>query len=123
MGRPSLRCQPEYARSVTRGRTTIRELAEYTGLSPAAVSYALRGMQVSAETERRVREAAEELGYEDDPTARAPAGGGTAMVGLLVGGLGDCWNEELGRGVQRQLCGAPRSTLVAAPDGEPAREL
>ena len=104
-------------------RTTIRELADYTGLSPAAVSYALRGMQVSAETERRVREAAEELGYEADPIARALAGGGTAMVGLLVGSLGDFWNQELVRAVQRQLYGAARSTLVADADGEPAREL
>ncbi len=104
-------------------RTTIRELADYTGLSPAAVSYALRGMQVSAETERRVREAAEELGYEADPIARALAGGSTAVVGLLVGSLGDFWNQELVRAVQRELYGAARSTLVADADGEPAREL
>src|SRR3954454_11673697 len=123
MGRPSLRCQPEYARSVSRGRTTIRELAEYTGLSPAAVSYALRGMQVSAETERRVREAAEELGYEVDPIARALAGGSTAVVGLLVGSLADFWNQELVRAVQRELYEASRSTLVADADGEPEREL
>jgi LacI family transcriptional regulator len=104
-------------------RTTIRELAEYTGLSPAAVSYALRGMQVSAETERRVREAAEKLGYEADPIARALAGGATAVVGLLVGSLADFWNQELVRAVQRELYGAARSTLVADADGEPAREL
>ena len=108
---------------MARHRTTIRELAEYTGLSPAAVSYALRGMQVSAETERRVREAAEELGYEADPIARALAGGATAVVGLLVGSLGDFWNQELVRAVQRELYGADRSTLVADADGEPAREL
>jgi DNA-binding LacI/PurR family transcriptional regulator len=104
-------------------RTTIRELAEYTGLSPAAVSYALRGLQVSAETERRVREAAEKLGYEADPIARALAGGSTAVVGLLVGSLADFWNQELVRAVQRELYGAARSTLVADADGEPAREL
>jgi DNA-binding LacI/PurR family transcriptional regulator len=104
-------------------RTTIRELAEYTGLSPAAVSYALRGLQVSAETEQRVREAAEELGYEADPIARALAGGSTAVVGLLVGSLADLWNQELVRAVQRELYGAARSTLVADADGEPAREL
>jgi DNA-binding LacI/PurR family transcriptional regulator len=104
-------------------RTTIRELAEYTGLSPAAVSYALRGLQVSAETEQRVREAAEELGYEADPIARALAGGSTAVVGLLVGSLADFWNQELVRAVQRELYGAARSTLVADADGEPAREL
>ena len=104
-------------------RTTIRELAEYTGLSPAAVSYALRGLQVSAETERRVREAAEELGYEADPIARALAGGSTAVVGLLVGSLADFWIQELVRAVQRELYGAERSTLVADADGEPEREL
>src|SRR4051812_42056413 len=123
MGRSSLRCQPRYARTVVRHRTTIRELAEYTGLSPAAVSYALRGRQVSAETERRGGEAAEEAGYQADPIARALAGGATAVVGLLVGSLSDFWNQELVRAVQRELYGAARSTLVADADGEPAREL
>jgi DNA-binding LacI/PurR family transcriptional regulator len=119
-------CQPGYSPPVAdraRHRTTIRELAEYTGLSPAAVSYALRGMQVSAETERRVRDAAEKLGYEADPIARALAGGATAVVGLLVGSLADFWNQELVRAVQRELYAADRSTLVADADGEPAREL
>jgi DNA-binding LacI/PurR family transcriptional regulator len=106
-----------------RRRTTIRELADYTGLSPAAVSYALRGLQVSAETQQRVREAAEELGYEADPIARALAGGATAVVGLLVGSLADFWNQELVRAVQRELYAADRSTLVADADGEPAREI
>jgi DNA-binding LacI/PurR family transcriptional regulator len=108
---------------VARNRTTIRDLAEYTGLSPAAVSYALRGMQVSPETERRVREAAEELGYEADPIARALAGGATGVVGLLVGSLSDFWNQDLVRAVQGELYGAALSTLVADADGEPAREL
>src|SRR5215210_1565598 len=122
--RPStVRCQPEYARPVARHRTTIRELAEHTGLSPAAVSYALRGLHVSAETEERVRRAAEELGYEADPIARALAGGETAVVGVLVGSLADFWNQELVRAVQRELYALDRSTLVADADGEPAREL
>jgi LacI family transcriptional regulator len=108
---------------VARHRTTIRQLAEYTGLSPAAVSYALRGKQVSAETERRVRRAAEELGYEANPIARALAGGATGVVGLLVGSLADFWTQELVRAVQRELYGAERSALVADADGEPAREL
>lgn len=106
-----------------RRRTTIRQLAEYTSLSPAAVSYALRGMHVSADTEERVRRAAEELGYEADPIARALAGGDTGVVGLLVGSLADFWNQELVRAVQRDLHGADRSTLVADADGEPTREL
>jgi DNA-binding LacI/PurR family transcriptional regulator len=106
-----------------RQRPTIRQLAEYTGLSAAAVSYALRGLHVSAETEERVRRAAAELGYEADPIARALAGGDTGVVGLLVGSLADFWNQELVRAVQRELYAADRSTLVADADGEPAREL
>src|SRR3954466_16223757 len=121
MDRP--RCQRRYARPVVRHRTTSRELADYTGLSPAAVSYALRGMQVSADTERRVREAAEELGYEADPIARALAGGATPAVGLLAGSLSDFWNQGLVGAVQRELYGVPRSPLVADADGEPLREL
>jgi len=38
-----------------RKRATLRDLAEATGLSPAGVSYALRGQRVSSETEARVR--------------------------------------------------------------------
>ena len=106
-----------------RQRTTIRQLAEHTGLSAAAVSYALRGMHVSAETEARVRRAAAELGYEADPIARALAGGETAVIGLLVGSLADFWNQELVRAVQRELYAAERATLVADADGEPEREL
>ena len=109
----------------TRGkqRPTIRQLAARTGLSPAAVRYALRGMHVPAETEERVRLAAAELGYEVDPIARALAGGETAVVGLLVGSLADFWNQELVRAVQRELYAVDRGTLVADADGEPAREL
>jgi LacI family transcriptional regulator len=106
-----------------RQRPTIRQLAEHTGLSPAAVSYALRGMQVSAKTEERVRRAAAELGYEADPIARALAGGETAVVGLLVGSLADFWNQELVRAVQGELYAVDRGTLVADADGEPGREL
>jgi LacI family transcriptional regulator len=106
-----------------RQRPTIRQLAEQTGLSPAAVSYALRGMHVSAETEERVRQAAAELGYEVDPIARALAGGETAVIGLLVGSLADFWTQELVRAVQRELYAVDRGTLVADADGEPAREL
>jgi transcriptional regulator with XRE-family HTH domain len=68
-------------------RATLREVAEATGLSLAAVSYALRGLQVSDETKERVRRAAADLGYEANPIARALAGGQTGLVGVLCGSL------------------------------------
>jgi LacI family transcriptional regulator len=104
-------------------RATIRELAAHTGLSPAAVSYALRGVQVSPETVERVRAAAAELGYEADPIARALRGGATGMVGVIAGSLADFWNQEMVRAVQRELRATDRHTLVADADGQPEREL
>ena len=54
-----------------RKRTTLRDVADLTGLSPAGVSYALRGQRVSAATAERVRDAADQLGFRSDPIARA----------------------------------------------------
>lgn len=106
-----------------RKRATIREVAQATGLSPAAVSYALRGMQVSEETQERVRKAAAELGYEADPIARALASGKTGMVGLLSGSLGDLWQQALAVGIGRSLLARERYALIVDAAGDPAREL
>ncbi|MBB2911366.1 LacI family transcriptional regulator [Streptosporangium becharense] len=105
-----------------RKRATIREVAKATGLSPAAVSYALRGLQVSEETIERVRRAAAELGYEADPIARALASGRTGMIGLLCGSLEDLWQQSLAVGVARALKDNDRYALILDAAGDPARE-
>jgi LacI family transcriptional regulator len=105
-----------------RKRATIREVAKATGLSPAAVSYALRGLQVSEETIERVRQAAEELGYEADPIARALASGRTGMIGLLCGSLEDLWQQALGVGIGRALKDNDRYALILDAAGDPVRE-
>ncbi|MBB6546628.1 LacI family DNA-binding transcriptional regulator [Nonomuraea rubra] len=105
-----------------RKRATIREVAQATGLSPAAVSYALRGLQVSEETMERVRAAAAELGYEADPIARALASGRTGMIGLLCGSLEDLWQQSLAVGISRGLREKDRYALILDAFGDPARE-
>jgi DNA-binding LacI/PurR family transcriptional regulator len=106
-----------------RKRTTIRDLAQATGLSPAAVSYALRGVQTSEETQERVRKAADELGYEAHPIARALASGRSGMVGLLCGSLEDLWQQALAVGIGRGLLARDRYALILDAAGDPAREL
>ena len=105
-----------------RKRATIREVAQATGLSPAAVSYALRGLQVSEETKERVRAAAAELGYEADPIARALASGRTGMIGLLCGSLEDLWQQSLAVGISRGLREKDRYSLILDAVGDPTRE-
>ncbi|WP_233510530.1 LacI family DNA-binding transcriptional regulator [Actinomadura craniellae] len=97
-------------------------MARATGLSPAAVSYALRGIQTSAQTQERVRRAAAELGYEAHPIARALASGRTGMVGLLCGSLEDYWQQSLAVGIGRALLARDRYALILDAAGDPARE-
>ncbi|HEY2041332.1 MAG TPA: LacI family DNA-binding transcriptional regulator, partial [Jatrophihabitans sp.] len=58
-------------------RPTLSDIAQETGLSAAAVSYALRGLHLPPETQQRVREAADRLGYQANPAARALVSGRT----------------------------------------------
>ena len=103
-------------------RPTLRQIAEETGLSVTAVSYALRGERVSAETVERVRAKAAALGYVADPAARALRGGRTGAVGLLVGSLADFWQQTLAHAVQRELRALGLHAIVADADGDPAEE-
>jgi DNA-binding LacI/PurR family transcriptional regulator len=104
-------------------RATIRDVAEATGLSPAAVSYALRGIQTSEETQERVRRAAAELGYKVDRIARALASGRTGTVGLLCGSLEDLWQQLLGVGIGSALLARDHYALLVDAAGDPEREL
>lgn len=98
-------------------------MAEATGLSQAAVSYALRGLQVPVETQERVRDAARELGYEVNPIARALASGRTGTVGVLCGSLEDLWQQGLAVALSRALLAQDRYAIIADANGDPAREV
>jgi LacI family transcriptional regulator len=97
-------------------------VAAATGLSPAAVSYALRGLQTSAETQERVRAAAEELGYTANAVARALSQGRTGLVGVLSSSLEDLGEQRFVESLGQALTGHDLQMLVADADGDPERE-
>lgn len=103
-------------------RPTLRDIAAETGLSTAAVSYALRGLQVPPETQQRVREAADRLGYQADPIARALASGRTGYVGVLCRSLEDIWQQGLAAALGRGLLEAGRSALIVDASNDPELE-
>jgi LacI family transcriptional regulator, galactose operon repressor len=115
---------PLYIQGVTerRRRPTLRDIADETGLSTAAVSYALRGLQVTPDTQRRVREVADRLGYHVDPIARALASGRTGYVGVLCGSLDDLWQQRLSAALGRGLLAADRRALTVDASNDPVRE-
>lgn len=103
-------------------RPTVRDIAAETGLSPAAVSYALRGLHVPPETQARVREAAERLGYQANPIARALAGGRSGLVGVLCASLEDVWQQAFAAALGRELIGVERSALILDATNDPEHE-
>ena len=68
--------------------STIKDVARLAGVSPTTVSHALGGKRpVAAATRRRVREAAERLGYRPHPGARSLRGGSTGILALCMTNL------------------------------------
>ena len=93
-----------------RRRPTLRDIADETGLSSAAVSYALRGLQVPEETQQRgSARSADRLGYQADPIARALASGRTGNVGVLCGSLEDIWQQGVAAALGRGLLAGRRA--------------
>jgi len=68
-------------------RVILREVAERAGVSRTTVSFVLNnvpGMRISEETRQRVLEAARELNYHPDATARRMVRGKTDIVGFIL---------------------------------------
>lgn len=103
-------------------RVTLRDIAEETGLSSAAVSYALRGLQVPVETQQRVRAVADRLGYQADPIARALVSGRTDQIGVLCGSLTDIWQQGLAADLGRALLAESRHALIVDAGNDPQLE-
>jgi len=97
---------------------TIYDIARHLDLSPSTVSRALnKPGRISAKTEKRIREAAAELGYRSNPMARALPTGRTRMLGLVVSDVTNPVFFGLVRGAG-QACNELGYTLVFAESQE-----
>jgi len=85
---------------------TSRDVARLAGVSQPTVSRALRDdPRVSTETKRRVREAADLLGYVPSEAGRALSSGRTRRIGLLVTDLGNQFYSHIIAPVHHELEG------------------
>jgi LacI family transcriptional regulator len=109
--------------SGTARRPTLKDIASETGLSMAAVSYALRGLHGTPETRQRVQDAADRLGYSADPVARALASGRSGSIGVLCGSLEDLWQQRLAAALGRELLAPDRNAWIIDSAGDAARQL
>lgn len=104
-------------------RPTLKDIAADTGLSMATVSYALRGLHGTEETRARVQEAADRLGYNADPIARALASGRSGSIGVLCASLEDLWQQRLAAALGRELLAPDRNAWIIDCAGDADRQL
>lgn len=105
-------------------RPTLKDLAEATGLSGAAVSMSLRGLPgVSDETRRRVLAAAAELGYTRNLAASTLAAKRSGLIGVVVGDLHNPFFADLSDAISAVAESNGLKVLLGAGHYDKRREL
>ncbi len=83
-------------------RATIRDVARVAGVSDGTVSNTLnRPHLVNAETQQRVRQAMQQVGYVPNAAARALRVGRTRTIGLVVLDFGNPFFAEVAAGAEQ----------------------
>ncbi|HXW79827.1 MAG TPA: LacI family DNA-binding transcriptional regulator [Acidimicrobiales bacterium] len=94
-------------------KTTINEVARLAEVSPSSVSRSLRGLGgVSDDTTRRIRAAADQLGYSVSPAASRLATGRTGTVAIVMPYLTRWFFAELFGGAEQVFREAGLDLLV-----------
>ena len=102
---------------------TIKDIARELGVSPATVSLALNGSSmIGQETTRRVKEAAERMGYVRNPYARSLVKGRTGVLGLVVAELRTPFYATLVQDISRAAQEKGYEVSVAVSDDQGATE-
>ncbi len=102
---------------------TMGDIAQVAGVSQATVSFVLNGRErsngsISPHTKKRVQDAARELGYRPNRTARALATGRSHLVGLCVRNLGLPHYANVIRRTEDQLRLSPFHLLISRWDND-----
>ncbi|MFJ3160787.1 LacI family DNA-binding transcriptional regulator [Streptomyces kanasensis] len=107
-------------------RPTMKDVASRAGVGLKTVSRVVNGEPgVTADTERRVQEAIEALGFRRNDSARVLRKGRTASVGLVLEDLADPFYGPLSRAVE-EVARAHGALLIngsSAEDPDREREL
>ncbi|NYD98858.1 LacI family transcriptional regulator [Kineosphaera limosa] len=105
------------------GRVTLQQVAEAAGVSRGTASVILNdraSARFAADTARRVRETAQQLGYRPNRLATALLQGGTQTLALVSADVsGDHFAADLVRGASQAAGSAGQLLYVAQSDGRP----
>jgi LacI family transcriptional regulator len=104
-------------------KSNLALVAARAGVSVASVSRVLNGGGASAEMTRRVREAAEALGYVPDTSARTLRTGRTDQIALAVADVGNPVYVQMMRTVTSIVGKAGYRLVVSSTGSDPADQI
>lgn len=105
-------------------RPRIKDIARRLGVSPATVSRALSGTGLVAEpTLSRIRDAARELNYRPNVSARNLRTQRSMAVLMVVRDIGNPFYLEVMKGVEQAAREAGYSVLMGNTENDPDREI
>ncbi len=105
-------------------KTTIKDIAQATGLSPATVSLVLnnRPSRISDATRERVLAAAAELGYRSNSAAVSLRTGRSYSLGLIVPDIRNDYYATYAKGMEDACQEMGWSLILCSTNGNPERE-
>lgn len=104
-------------------RSTLVLVAERAGVSIASVSRVLNDLPASADVAERVRQAARELGYVPDATARSLKAGRTEQIAIAVADVGNPVYVQMMRTVAAELGETPYRLVLSSTGNDPEAQI
>ncbi len=103
--------------------TTIREVAERSGVSITTVSHVVNNTRfVSEDVRKRVEDAIRETSYQPNALARSLRRGKTHTIGLILPDSGNPFFAEIGRAVEGEAFARGYSVIFCNTESSPVRE-
>lgn len=102
--------------------TTIREVADFAGVSPATVSRVLNGRQVNPAMVTSVKEAVAELGYRPSRVARSLRAQSARVWGLIISDIRNPFFTDMARGIEDAAAELGFSVVLCNADEDPEKE-
>src|SRR6516165_10299729 len=102
--------------------STIYDVAKLAGVSPATVSRVFNGAVVSAEKVHAVRQAAQELKFTPNRTARTLRRQASELIALIIPDIENPYFTELARGVEDIASSAGFSVVLCNSDSQTDKE-
>jgi DNA-binding LacI/PurR family transcriptional regulator len=102
---------------------TIKDVARHAGVTHSTVSRALRGSPlISAETTQRVRQAAQDLGYQASAAARSLKTHSSKVLGAVVSNIDDPFFGEVLQGIEDTVQKNGYSLFIASSQHDQERQ-